>query len=248
MPLLVVVAPGQGTQHGRLQGGRQKSEAPPVAAATARVHTTLQQAGVTVRTSLAILHASVNPVHQRKHAADVAVRTAARLQADLVSEKSVGLELDHPLLTPGGALLLEKRLERCRTELADLITGGHGSKALEITTLIWDELRGLEAVLLSARILAHRGSLPWVELGSRVRVETPEGELTVLIVHPIEAVLDAERISSLSPLAQALLGRCAGEMAEVAAPCGHYRVRILAVGAGEPTARGRGRTLDPVRR
>lgn len=247
LPLLLILALGQPSRRVSHARGRQDSQTP-AAAAAARVHKILQLTGVTVRTSLAILHASVYPVHQRKYAAEVAARTAARLHGDLVSGASVGLEPDHPFLTPAGAALLEQRLERCRTELAALVTGGHGGGALEITTRIWEELRGLEAVLRSSEILTDRGTLPWVELGSHVRVETPDGEESVRIVHPIEAVLDAERISSLSPLAQALLGRRAGDTVEVAAPRGHYPARILAVGAGESTARRRGRALDPVSR
>jgi transcription elongation factor GreA len=68
-----------------------------------------------------------------------------------------------------------------------------------------------------------------VELGDEVTVEFAPGDTEqFLLVDPVEAPLDQLRISVESPLAQALLGRRVGEQAEVQAPAGHYRCRILA--------------------
>jgi transcription elongation GreA/GreB family factor len=68
-----------------------------------------------------------------------------------------------------------------------------------------------------------------VELGDEVTVEFAAGDTEqFLLVDPVEAPLDQLRISVESPLAQALLGRRVGEQAEVQAPAGRYRCRILA--------------------
>jgi transcription elongation GreA/GreB family factor len=68
-----------------------------------------------------------------------------------------------------------------------------------------------------------------VELGDEVTVEFAAGETErFLLVDPVEAPIDQVRISVESPLAQALLGRRAGEQVEVRAPGGRYRCRILA--------------------
>lgn len=68
-----------------------------------------------------------------------------------------------------------------------------------------------------------------VELGDEVTVEFDAGDTDqFLLVDPVEAPLDQLRISVESPLAQALLGRRVGEQAEVQAPAGRYRCRILA--------------------
>jgi transcription elongation factor GreA len=68
-----------------------------------------------------------------------------------------------------------------------------------------------------------------VELGEAVTVQDECGGVEqFLIVHPAEASLDHTRISSCSPLAQALLGRQVGDEVGVLAPGGIYRCRILA--------------------
>jgi transcription elongation GreA/GreB family factor len=92
------------------------------------------------------------------------------------------------------------------------------------------ELRPLSWLVEHA---AHAEDLPddpaLVELGETVTVQVGGGAPErFLIVHPVEAPLDEERISADSPLARALLGRRIGDEVEVAAPAGAYRCRILA--------------------
>ncbi len=69
-----------------------------------------------------------------------------------------------------------------------------------------------------------------VQVGDWVTVTTADGTIDrYLIVHPAEAIVDLSRVSADSPLAQAVLGRRVGDEADVGAPGGSYRVRILEV-------------------
>jgi transcription elongation GreA/GreB family factor len=72
-----------------------------------------------------------------------------------------------------------------------------------------------------------------VAIGSTVTVRDPmTGEADVYtLVHPAEADIMANRISSVTPLAHALYGRRAGDEVEVLAPCGPIRLIIESVSA-----------------
>ena len=79
----------------------------------------------------------------------------------------------------------------------------------------------LADVLLEARLVAPE-QLPAdrIALGSKVTYEAGAGRerRSVVLVHPIEAEVAAGRISVLSPVGLALLGRAAGAVVRVATP------------------------------
>lgn len=70
-----------------------------------------------------------------------------------------------------------------------------------------------------------------VTLGSRVRIREAEtgDERTVEIVVPGMAAPGAERLSVLTPVGMALLGRSAGDRVEVAVPAGRARFVLAEV-------------------
>lgn len=70
-----------------------------------------------------------------------------------------------------------------------------------------------------------------VSVGSKVRVynEKWEEELTYSIVGSTEAAPLLNKISDLSPIGKALLGRKAGESVNVETPAGHVTIRILEI-------------------
>lgn len=91
----------------------------------------------------------------------------------------------------------------------------------------------LADVLMQARMVPHR-YLPAdrVAMNSAVEYrEEPDGERrTVAIVHPAEADLSNGRISVLSPVGRALLGRRAGSVTDISVPGGRgLRIRVLEV-------------------
>jgi transcription elongation GreA/GreB family factor len=66
-----------------------------------------------------------------------------------------------------------------------------------------------------------------------VRLLTNDGEtMWVRPVHPVEAFLDEERISSTSPLSVAILGRNEGDVVAVESPTGTWLAEIVAIEAG----------------
>ena len=70
-----------------------------------------------------------------------------------------------------------------------------------------------------------------VSVGSKVRVynEKWDEELTYSIVGSTEAAPLQNKISDLSPIGKALLGKKVGEFANVDAPAGHMVIRILEI-------------------
>jgi regulator of nucleoside diphosphate kinase len=94
----------------------------------------------------------------------------------------------------------------------------------------------LAEVLMDARRVPHeRLPADRVSMNSRVAYrEEPDGEhLSVAIVHPSAADPSAGRISVLSPVGRALLGRQSGSVASIAVPGGRaLTIRVLEV---EPT-------------
>lgn len=100
-----------------------------------------------------------------------------------------------------------------------------------------DAADALAEVLMDARMIAHdRLPADRVAMNSRVAYrEEPGGESrSVALVHPSEADLAHGRISVLSPVGRALLGRRAGAVTSIRVPGGRaLRIRVLGV---EPRA------------
>lgn len=73
---------------------------------------------------------------------------------------------------------------------------------------------------------AHDGT---VQLGSTVELETPQGVIQCKIVNAVEADPTAGRISDISPLGSALLGKTLKSMIEVKGPRKSFMYRILGI-------------------
>ena len=89
----------------------------------------------------------------------------------------------------------------------------------------------LADLLMEARLVPHE-RMPWERIAMNSRVtyldEARGEERTVTLAHPNEADTAAGRISVLSPVGRALLGRRPGAVVEVTAPNGNaMRLRIL---------------------
>lgn len=145
------------------------------------------------------------------------------------------------ILTREGRRLLAERAERLRADLLpelrlDLDNGGPDRQSAADHQRAASELRRLDWLVNHATIAEDLPDDPaLVELGEAVTVQDQYGGVErFLIVHPAEAPLDHTRISSRSPLAQALLGSQVGDEVEVVAPGGAYRCRILAAKRIEP--------------
>ena len=90
--------------------------------------------------------------------------------------------------------------------------------------------RVLAQVLESVYVVEPSAPEGRAAFGARVTVEDDEGELTTYeLVGPDEVDLPARRISSASPVGQALLGKRAGDRAVLRRPKGAVEVTVRSV-------------------
>ena len=135
-------------------------------------------------------------------------------------------------LTSQGRDMLRERVERLHVDVLDrlrphLMGPDRDERDVAQFERTLAEVARLEGIIAAAAELPEpaTGKRARVAAGALVEVEadvTPKERMRVRIVHPEEAVLDDERISWTSPLAQALLGAQVGEACEVASPNGTW--------------------------
>lgn len=90
------------------------------------------------------------------------------------------------------------------------------------------EMVRLESVLLHAVVLSEPATAEDVQLGDELELRTDGGTVDRFrIVHPVEAPMDDERISSHAPLSRATLGRRPGDVVRVSAPDGVREFRLV---------------------
>lgn len=140
----------------------------------------------------------------------------------------------HARLTGELAALVAERpavVRRIATarEHGDLKENAEYHAAREEQGLLEARIRVLEAKLKHAVVVApeERGAV--VELGSRVRVETDGEEQVVTLVSAAEARAAEGRISSVSPVGAALMGRRVGDAVTIRTPGGEVRYAVLAI-------------------
>jgi len=146
---------------------------------------------------------------------------------------------DRTVLTGEGRRRLAERARRLREEtIPALVAAMEESEddeqdpSLQLEhDLAVNELQRLTYLLETARSADELPSDPdLVDVGDWVTIVTDDGESSrYLIVDPAEAGVDANRISSESPLARAVLGHRVSEEVEVDAPRGRYPARIAEV-------------------
>ena len=127
---------------------------------------------------------------------------------------------------------LAEKIKRAR-ELGDLSENAEYHMAKEEQAHLETKILRLQARLRNAVVVeAPDAGATVVAFGGTVTVADEETgrEMTYTLVGPTEADLKAGKLSSESPVAQALLGRAAGEIAEVQTPKGTKRWRVLKLG------------------
>ena len=160
----------------------------------------------------------------RKAVADrVSDRTAVALTAEgrrMLEERVAAIrDVSLPLLRP--LLAVHDRDERDVAEFERLV----------------EEQGRLEALLAESITLPEEND-GTVRTGTRLLIELPDGEqVWIRPVHPAEAFLDDERVSTASPVSQAVLGTTAGDVVPVTGPTGTWDCRIVAVGEVAPPKR-----------
>ena len=137
----------------------------------------------------------------------------------------------HPnLVTPRGLAHLKDRLTETQTRLAALRARAERLDKLPEAAAERD-IRYLEARLRSAILIDPAGhDLTEVAFGLAVRLADDDGaERTYQIVGEDEADIKNGKLSVASPMARALIGKYAGDVAQVQAPGGIREFEIIDV-------------------
>jgi transcription elongation factor GreA len=114
-------------------------------------------------------------------------------------------------------------------EHGDLKENAEYHAAREEQGFLEGRIRSLEAKLKVAVVVAptERGAL--VELGSHVNVEVDGEASTIQVVNAAEASAAEGRISSVSPVGAALMGRRVGDVVTILTPAGEVRYSVLGI-------------------
>ena len=148
-------------------------------------------------------------------------------------------------LTPEGLAKLEEELEYLRTvrrqkvaekiqrakELRSTVSSPEYEEAKNEQGFIEGRILEIERIINDA-IIIHPEAAPsdLVQLGSKVTVHHQDGsEEYYTIVGSAEANPGEGKISNMSPLGKALLGKRVGDEVEVAAPAGTLKVTIAEI-------------------
>jgi transcription elongation factor GreA len=145
-------------------------------------------------------------------------------------------------LTPEGLDKLEKELEHLRVvrrqevasriqranEIGGTVDNAEYDEAKNEQAFIEGRILTLENIINNAILIKdEERSTGVVKVGSKVTVHTERGtDEAYTIVGSTEADPSQGRVSNVSPLGKALLGKRSGEVAEVRAPSGRIKFRI----------------------
>jgi transcription elongation factor GreA len=123
-----------------------------------------------------------------------------------------------------------ERIQKAK-ELTDTVDNAEYEDAKNEQAFVEGRIRTLERMIKNAMVISAESSSEQVRLGSKVTVQTQEGEREdYIIVGSPEANPSEGRISNESPVGKVLLGRRAGEEVEVRAPAGMLKLKIVTIG------------------
>jgi transcription elongation factor GreA len=152
---------------------------------------------------------------------------AADKTVHLTAEGRDRLELELRDLVENRRPVIVKRVSTARAE-GDLSENFAYHDARRELGLLDGRVQTIEATLRNAQVLETTvGEV--VGLGSTVTIRDEFGESTYVIVGPVEADVAGGRISMVSPLGAALMGRTVGDEVSFASPGGTRSAIIAAV-------------------
>ena len=146
----------------------------------------------------------------------------------LTADGLARLQAEHDELTTVRRPQVVERIARAR-ELGDLKENAEYSSAREEQSFLEGRVQALEELLRNAVVVEVPSDANRVVLGSKVRTEFLDEEIAFEIVGSSEANAGAGRISDVSPVGRALIGRSVGDEAIVMTPRGEARYRIVAI-------------------
>lgn len=152
------------------------------------------------------------------------------VQSYLTAEKfnELKAELDH-LKTVRRKEVAES-LEYARS-LGDLSENAEYQEARDMQGAIEERILHLEKVIKEAKIVAHDKKGDVVVLGSSVTIQKDKekGDRTYTIVGSEEANIHEHKLSYLSPLGEALMGKMKGDEFNFDTPAGKQKYKVLKV-------------------
>ncbi len=121
-------------------------------------------------------------------------------------------------------------LEYARS-LGDLSENAEYQEARDMQAAIEERIQHLERVIKEAKIVANTKKGDVVGLGSEVTIQKDKesGKLTYTIVGSEEANIHDHKLSYLSPLGEALMGKIKGEEFSFITPNGNQSYKVLKV-------------------
>ena len=121
-------------------------------------------------------------------------------------------------------------LEYARS-LGDLSENAEYQEARDMQAAIEERIGHLEQVIKEAKIVAHSKKGDVVGLGSIVTIqkEKEKDSHTYTIVGSEEANIHEHKLSYLSPLGEALMGKAKGDAFEFSTPNGKQKYKVLKV-------------------
>ena len=154
------------------------------------------------------------------------------------------MNADKPVyVSAEGLKKLEGELEELRTakraevaerihnamEFGDFSENSELEQAKNDQAFLEGRIQSLEQMLKRAIVIEQNGHHDQVELGSKVTVETDGDQTEYVIVGSAEAAPAEGRISSESPVGQALMGHHEGETVKLSVPAGAVEMKIVGV-------------------
>lgn len=155
-------------------------------------------------------------------------------------------ELHDSFLTPEKFEELKGELEHLKTvrrkevaesleyarSLGDLSENAEYQEARDMQAAIEERIGHLEQVIKEAKIVAHEKKGDVVGLGSEVTIQKDKDtdSRTYTIVGSEEANIHEHKLSYLSPLGEALMGKAKGDVFDFSTPSGKQTYKILKVG------------------
>lgn len=150
-------------------------------------------------------------------------------QAYLTSEKFAELKKELEHLKTVRRKEVAESLEYARS-LGDLSENAEYQEARDMQAAIEERISHLEQVIKEAKIVSHDKS-DVVGLGSEVCIQKAgeKGNICYTIVGSEEANIHEKKLSYLSPLGEALMGKGKGEEIDFETPNGKQKYKLLKV-------------------
>ena len=122
-----------------------------------------------------------------------------------------------------------ERIQRAK-EMGGTVDNAEYEEAKNDQAYIEGRILTLDSLIRNARIIEKDTSSDVVHIGSTVQVEDSRGRKSKYkIIGSTEADPSQGSISNVSPIGKALLGKRAGDVADVAVPAGQIQLKVLRI-------------------